>query len=139
MITRGDIIARAARAIGTPFVHQGRIIGKGLDCFGLVVAVGKSLGVMDHDCKTYDRYVEGDKVLTEMRKGLDQIEIADAGPGDVVVMCVTRARTARHIGILSDCNNIIHTNHTTGEIVETSYKPQWARATVAAFKYKGID
>ena len=40
MIARADIVAAARSLIGTPFRHQARLPGVGIDCLNLIGEVG---------------------------------------------------------------------------------------------------
>jgi cell wall-associated NlpC family hydrolase len=44
---RNAVIARAREYLGTPYRHQGRAKGLGMDCVGLPICVGEDLGLRD--------------------------------------------------------------------------------------------
>lgn len=60
--SKADIIAEARTWIGTPFRHQGRIKGVGVDCAGFLIGVGRAVGFPVIDMPTYD-YDPDPKVL----------------------------------------------------------------------------
>lgn len=60
-----QIIAKAREFIGTPYLHQGRVKGAGIDCCGLVIQVAKELGLSDYDLTGYSRYADGVDFLKE--------------------------------------------------------------------------
>ena len=43
MITKEDVVREAKTWLGTPFHHQGRLKGVGVDCAGVIVCVAKEL------------------------------------------------------------------------------------------------
>lgn len=49
MHTSAHVIAAARGWLDTPFHHQGRLKGVGVDCIGLVVGVARELGVGIYD------------------------------------------------------------------------------------------
>ena len=58
---RGDpdaIIAAARSWLGVPWRHQGRT-RQGVHCAGLVVLVGRELGLADYDTHAYGRRTRG--------------------------------------------------------------------------------
>src|SRR5260370_41141523 len=101
MATRNQIIAKTREWLGTPFRHQGRIKGKGVDCAGLVLSVAQELGVAlpyDEYLK-YDAYPTDDTVLRECRKQFREIPITDIRPGDILCM---RTPVPCHVGMVTD-------------------------------------
>ena len=52
---RSRIVATAREYLLTPFHHQGRKKGVGIDCVGLIACVGHELGILDYDCTDYSR------------------------------------------------------------------------------------
>ena len=56
MVTRADVMTEAESWRGTPFQHQGRS-EHGVDCAGLVVMVGRALGLLtpEQDFTVYGR------------------------------------------------------------------------------------
>jgi len=50
------ITEAARRWIGTPYMHQQRMIGVGCDCVNLVIAVGLELGMLDWTPERFDRF-----------------------------------------------------------------------------------
>ena len=53
------MIASARACIGTPFHHQGRAIGIGLDCIGLIVVALTAAGFSVRDRSDYGRRPDG--------------------------------------------------------------------------------
>ncbi|MFZ7338164.1 hypothetical protein ACLS0R_18210, partial [Comamonas jiangduensis] len=56
-----DVVAAARRCIGTPYHHQARKPGIGLDCVGLVICVARQIGAVapDWDVRGYSRVPDG--------------------------------------------------------------------------------
>lgn len=67
--TPADIIAHARACVGTPFLHQGRQPGLGLDCAGLVAIVAHGLGLSDYDHAGYARNARGQEFLQHFIAG----------------------------------------------------------------------
>ena len=117
MIDPDRIVELARECMGTPFVHQGRKNGTGLDCAGLLVHVLKGLGLPYLDDKGYPRRpFDGMLIkILDAEPSMKRIPKADMARGDVVVM---RIKTApQHIGIFTG-DTVIHTYSDTGRVVE---------------------
>lgn len=110
MPTPEQIIAEARSCKGTPWRHQGRLKGAALDCAGLVLKVGEALGLVSAEHanrKDYGRQ----PIPTRMKAGLDEVfdrvHKSDKRPADILWMRVG-GEQAQHLGILSECNTLIH-------------------------------
>lgn len=138
MTTRQDVIEKAREYLGTPFVHQGRLKRKGIDCIGLIVGVAKELGLFDYDHKSYDRYSDGTLLMQHMQQVYDLGTVESRQPGDVVVYWVAKAtKHPQHVGILTDIG-IIHTYDHVNKVVETHTHEKWTARMTHCFKWRGI-
>jgi len=104
-----DFISAARSFIGTPFRHQGRRPGVGLDCIGVMVCAAWAAGYEVDDIANYSRRPNG-QLIPNLERQLDSIPIDDAEPGDIVAFWITRCGNPQHIGVLSFINpmTIIH-------------------------------
>jgi hypothetical protein len=57
-----QILAAARSWLGTPWRHQGRLKGVAVDCGGLIIGVGKELGLLDFDIRAYGRIPDGQQL-----------------------------------------------------------------------------
>lgn len=137
---RKAIIICARSCIGTPFHHQGRVKGIGLDCVGVAVTVAKALQLFDHDYTGYAKHPDGVTLLTEFGKVCEQLTPEEILPGDIVCFCTTpRSQTPQHIGILcEDKASMIHAHSGSARVVETPLG-RWAERIVCGFRYPGVD
>lgn len=131
-----DVIMAAQGWMGTPFHHQGRLRGVGVDCIGLVVGVGRELGVLPAhaDRRDYARDPSG-ILLPETRTHLDEIEIADITPGCVLLM--RWFAEPQHAAIYAG-DSIIHAAQTFGRVVSHRYAEKWQKRTTHAFRFRGV-
>ena len=133
MIDPSSIIAEARRWIGTPYHHQGRLLGVGVDCVGLVVGVGLALGLPVFDRTDYARVEEGglEAVFDE------QLDLADGlQPGRVMLIKLPGQRWPRHCGIVSDIG-MIHVWEVPGRCVEHRISASWVARVVRCYRFKG--
>lgn len=144
MAKRADIIACARTYIGTPFQHQGRIKGRAMDCVGLVLCVGKELGLSVPDYPlNYDPEPTDDTVLRECKKYLREILVEQMQPGDVACMDVGgRVVMPSHTCIISPLApgvGIIHAYNWIGKVCEHTLDKAWRDRIVAVFQFPGLE
>jgi hypothetical protein len=58
-VESAEILAAARTWLGTPWRHQGRLKGVAMDCGGLILGVGRDLGLLDFDTRAYGRIPDG--------------------------------------------------------------------------------
>lgn len=130
-----DVISAARVCIGTPFRHQGRLPGVGLDCAGLGIVAAKAVGIEIKDFSGYPR-LPFDGMLKKMfdeQDCLRQLSINNAMPGDVLLMRISAA--PQHVAILSYNGFMIHAYQGVGKVVEQRIDDFWKRKIVAAYRF----
>jgi len=128
-------ITKEARAwIGTPFHHQGRVKGVGVDCLGLMVGVINSLGGHIVDRPAYSRYPTGDYLLDGMREQLLEIPIDEATTGDLFVSA--ERNHANHVMFYdAETETVIHSYWANKKVVEQPAKLM-KNKIIGAFRYE---
>jgi cell wall-associated NlpC family hydrolase len=103
MTTRAEFIATVRSYIGTPYHHQGRLPGVGMDCPGPLILAARAHGIVapDFDVTSYSREPDGHTLKRLLDDNLEPIPFDDAEPGDVLLGRFNGGRP-RHIGILTD-------------------------------------
>lgn len=97
------IVAAARTLLGTPFHHQGRVPGVGVDCAGVLIVVARMCGLKPptFDVTGYPRVPDGVTLQRLCEEHLDRAD--DMQPGDVALI---RWRAAdappQHLGIVGD-------------------------------------
>ena len=115
---RLQIIRYARECVGTPFMHQGRECGVGLDCVGVLCHVANKIGVEYKDVFGYSRIPRPAVLLGALGQHLESISQHESMPGDVVAIKMARVNMIIHCGILTDYG-IIHAVPHVGKVVET--------------------
>ncbi|HSX49945.1 MAG TPA: NlpC/P60 family protein [Cellvibrio sp.] len=131
----GDVVAAARACIGTPFRHQGRVPGLGLDCAGLGIVAAKAVGIEIKDFSGYPR-LPFDGMLKKMfdeQINLKRVEKNDASPGDVLLMRIEQA--PQHVAILSYGGYMIHAYQGVGKVVEQRIDKLWSNKIVAVYRF----
>ena len=133
----GQAVVEQARTwLETPFRHQGRVKGIGVDCAGLVICVSKELGLNPFDTTNYSRYPDSTRMGRLLSEQLNPVEIKDMQPGDVVWIKVKGS--PQHLAIITD-KGIIHAHEIVGKCVETVLDAATKRLICGAFRIKGIN
>jgi hypothetical protein len=88
MATRQEIINEAMEWLGTPFVHQDRTKGQGVDCVNFIAALAIATGaVPDVEFeRDYRMHENGETMVRLFRSYLNPIDWRDALPADVFVV-----------------------------------------------------
>jgi cell wall-associated NlpC family hydrolase len=114
------IVEVARSYLGTPFAHQGRLPGVGLDCAGVVIAIARELGVVapDFDITGYGRTPDGVSLMGWCRQYMTEVPRSEMRPGDV--LCVAWETIPHHLCVLGDYRHgglsIIHSIDQRGKV-----------------------
>lgn len=136
-MTADDIIAAARECLDTPFRHQGRLPGIGIDCAGVAIHVAKRIGA---DCFDVDGYGpvpvggELEKAL-DAQPCLDPVELADRLPGDLLLMRF--AAEPQHLAICAG-DTIVHAYEAVGKCCEHRLSSVWESRIVRIYRFEGI-
>lgn len=135
------IVEVAREFIGTPWKHMGRT-GTGIDCVGLVVTVGKMLGLHEYpDDIQYSRQSVGSDLIKPFAQFAERIKnLTGLKDGDVLIM--KDAFFPHNVGFMAsngDMKTIIHACVHRGKVVEDTYTEDFKKRLITAFKFKGLD
>jgi NlpC/P60 family putative phage cell wall peptidase len=126
------MIASARACIGTPFHHQGRAIGIGLDCIGLIVVALTAAGFSVRDRSDYGRRPDGKSLIAAMNDhGAAQVD--DIQAGDVLVFRYDKQ--PQHVALASSPETMIHSFAPAGKVVETSIGDYWKRRLTGIYRF----
>lgn len=136
MLQRSAIILAARECIGTPFHHQGRLVGVGIDCVGVIAHIGARLGILLQDCAGYSRRPDGKTLMQYVRKSLVEKK-SDGEPGDVVVFWVEKPNLPSHVGVLTE-TGIVHALFGQKCAEHRFPEPYWAARMYAVYAFPGV-
>ncbi|MDD3029979.1 MAG: NlpC/P60 family protein [Alphaproteobacteria bacterium] len=137
MSDKTDVMIAAARTcLGTPFHHQGRAPGVGLDCIGLVIVALKAAGLSVNDRTDYGRRPDGKSLIAALEAhGAAKVEPVQAG--DILVFRYDRQ--PQHVALATGAETMIHSFAPAGRVVETSLGAYWKRRLTAAYRFSFND
>lgn len=141
-MTLDDILTAARQCLGTPFRHQGRLIGFGLDCAGVAIHVARQIGAGHLDVSGYGRTPANGQLEQSLdsqpclRLIDDSPRGAKARPGDLLLMRF--AQDPQHLAILTDQQTIVHAYESVGQCCEHRLSSVWAARIVRVYRFRGI-
>jgi cell wall-associated NlpC family hydrolase len=136
------IVAEARSWIGTPYLHDGRLKGVGVDCAGLLAACLIDLGVPIDDRRGVGRGDVFEEMMATVRSHADLVEDLDFDParwrpGDALVF---RCRTVfNHMAIYSGSGTMIHSysDPSVCRVVEHPVDARWMHRLHSVWRYRG--
>lgn len=143
MATDGAKIVAAARGwIGTPYVHQASLKGKGCDCLGLLRGVWREVKGED-DPEILPPYspdwaeAKGEETLYKgLKRHLTEIDTADIAAGNVVLFRMIAHGPAKHCGIVAEKNGVTTLIHArqNKQVNEEVFTAAWRKKMAFAFE-----
>lgn len=138
MTTRADIVSAARAYLGTPFVHQGRLRGAGVDCVGLLICMARDLGITDVEYTGYRRTGDGGLLMQALESHLVRL------PDDVFFQAgqvlAIRYRNPQHVAVVTgaapDGITIVHAIERG--VTEHILDARWRRRIYAIFDFPGV-
>lgn len=160
---RERIVGEARRWVGTPYRHQARRLGAGVDCAGLIIGVGVALGVMPFSEERFREFANYARTPnpSHMRRALEAhlIEIPErvAGEGDIMWLewrpdLPMHLAVAASVGdvpeqglsalwghtVMSGRGTMIHATSEVGRVVEHGFADPWPDRVNSWWRYPGL-
>ena len=138
---RAEIVAAARLWVGTPYHHQASRKGVGCDCLGLVRGVWRDLmGSEPEVAPPYSPdWAEAAGVET-LRLAADRHFVAadQVRPGSILLFRWKAGTPAKHVGIATGLDGLVHAYDSAGRAVEGALSPVWRRRLVAIYDFPGV-
>jgi NlpC/P60 family putative phage cell wall peptidase len=138
-ILRQQIVDETLTWIGTPFVHQGRVKGAGVDCAGLGIGVMHALNLSIYDVDGYGRQPHAGLADVEADRVLERIALDQLQPADVLKFRIERA--SQHFGIVTALNPdivFVHAFSKVGSVVQSRLDRFWRERITGAYRFPGV-
>jgi NlpC/P60 family putative phage cell wall peptidase len=140
MTSRSAIVAEARRWLGTRWQHQGRTLGHGVDCIGLVLEVARACGLTDLSISEYARRGGGGLLHAGLIEHMQPVGLESIQPADVLLMRFDGQ--PQHVALVTDHPaglGVIHAYLQARKVVEHRLDDIWRGRTLAAFAFKGLQ
>lgn len=134
MIDRTQVVDCARSWIGTPYHHQARVKGVGVDCIGLAIGVCRELGLIpaEFDYNGYSRSPHG--VLLPVVEQFCKPEEPQMGS-----LLIFRIRhEPQHCAIKTD-RGIVHAYQGVDRVTEHCLGDWWESRIVGSYKLPGVE
>jgi NlpC/P60 family putative phage cell wall peptidase len=136
---RGKVIAAARSWLGTPYHDQQSVRGVGCDCLGLARGIWREVvGPEPFPIPPYSRdwgETGPVEVLADgARSCMIELRTADPPPGALLMFRMRARAIAKHVGILTDVETMIHARERLG-VIEEPFTRSWRRRLAFAFLY----
>ena len=133
MISGVDVVTAARGWLGTPWHHQGRVRGVGVDCVGVIIGVARDLGLSTFDVTGYARRPAAGELASGCICHMTPVEAGQ--PGDVLLFHMDGQ--AQHLGVATDIG-VLHAFAPMRRVVEHGLDDGWRAKIVAAFRLPGV-
>lgn len=142
-----DKIVQAAKSwVNTPYHHQARIKGVGVDCAQLIAGVAIDIGVFGHNiCLPQDYSPEWhlhnkeEMLLAHLKEfGCIEKSVQDTQPGDILGFKM--GRCVGHLGLMLDDGTFIHAQNMCNpkRVVINTLSAEWLKRHVVTFSFPGV-
>lgn len=132
-MTANEIIEAARAELNTPFVHQGRLPGKALDCAGLAVVVARHWFDVDEP-RAYGRSPH----LGLLQQWVEAQSFIEHGQPVAGALLLMRFGTEpQHLAICAG-DTIIHSYSRVGKVTEHNFSPVWRARVVRSYRFKDM-
>ncbi|MDR3425299.1 MAG: NlpC/P60 family protein [Alphaproteobacteria bacterium] len=126
------MIAAARGCKNTPFHHQGRRVGVGLDCIGLVIVALKAAGVPVRDRSDYGRRPDGKSLIAALQDH-GAVRVDDIQAGDILLFRYDGQ--PQHVALATSDSTMIHSFAPANRVVETSMGDYWHRRLCGVYRF----
>lgn len=138
-MTPAELVSAARDLLGTPFHHQGRLPGIGVDCAGVVVCACAACGYAIADRIGYSRIPNSAEFTRAVREHCDPVPLEALRIGDLMTFAFRE--NEQHIAIVSEITPVIMLIHAwegVGKVVENSLDSTWRGRLRGCYRLQGI-
>lgn len=137
-MTADDIVAAARECCGTPFQHQGRVLGVGMDCAGVAIHALSVAGGNPVDVLGYGETPNKGALQSALDSQPDlEVVPFPATPQVGDVLLFRFFNEPQHVGICTG-SGVIHAYSSIGECVEHGLCSKWLGRIVRVYRVKGL-
>lgn len=139
MIEAEQVVATAKEWLGTPYLHQAAKKKLGCDCLGLILGVGRELGVdLPETVPPYSASwrdpLAGTLLQDQADYYLKRQNRRPPCPGDILLFRMRRDLPAKHCAILIAPDQMIHAQEGVGTI-QLAFDAPWRRRLAAHYTF----
>lgn len=106
MTTAQDFAAAALALVGTPWHHQGRLPGVGLDCVGVAVCAAQACGIAVQDVRDYTLPADPNTFLRLLSANCKRDVEPMLAAGRLAVFRI--GQHPQHLAVMVDSDRMVH-------------------------------
>lgn len=126
------IIAAARACLGTPFVHQGRTPGAGVDCAGLIILAARAAGITINAPEGYALPAHPQQLMHALQQ-LHPSALIEGGS----VLLFRMGGQPQHVALATSPTTMIHAYAPAGKVVETTIGQAWLNRLIGIYTFQG--
>lgn len=131
------IVSKAREFLETPYHHQGRVKGAGVDCAGLVICVAHELNLSGYDINNYPK--ESDGIELKQLLNENAIVTKKRDIGNIVLLKIKQVpQHCGIIGIKDDFMTLIHACRKRKKVVEIELTKQYVDKIVSIYQFPNL-
>ncbi len=135
-MSRQDVVDAARSYVGTPWRHQARCPGRGLDCAGFVVCAYRAAGYeIRSDITDYSRQPNPTMMGAAISHVARFVPFAERLPADVLWL---RYEEPQHLAIVTGDDTIIHSYSSVGRVVEQPLDGEMMARVMRTLRHKAF-
>lgn len=145
MVSRTEFVGHVLTYLDTPFHHQGRLPGVGMDCPAPLICAARHFGIKPQtfDVTSYPRLPDGRSLRVLCEEFMTEIPQTDMQPGDAVLVAWGDGEP-QHLGVVVPYKHgglsMIHAeSFKHKKVVETRLVFGRHMRFVAAYKVPGVE
>lgn len=133
-----QLICKQARSYTcTPYKHQGRTPGAGLDCIGLIVASYNAAGVAFDLPTDYSRVPRPALLLKNLARYCDIVPVQEIAAGDILLLKLRKY--PQHLALYVGEGRIVHSYQAARKVIEQDLDPRTIKQIHTVHRIKKWD
>lgn len=135
---RPEVAQKALEFLGTPYHHQAKVKGLGVDCGQLILAVAQELNLVSPTMRVTNYSTEWhlhntEEKMLNMLEQFNCVEKTTLEVGDIV--CFKFGRVCSHLGIYLGDGQFIHARIDQGKVVINSLSGDWLKRHTKTYSF----
>ena len=133
-----NMVLAARECLGTPFQHQGRVPGVGLDCVGVAIYAAREVGLNPVDVQGYGETPNNGALRTALNSqpDLESVPLKDT-PQEGDILLFRLRKEPQHVGICTG-TGVIHAYSVVGMCCEHDLCSKWLSRIVGIYRVKEL-
>lgn len=127
---RQEVVKHALGYLKTPYQHQGKAPGVGLDCVGIIECAYAAAGLVIPLHNNYGREPMGNFLKLTLEKYFK----LTSSPKTADIMLIAYFGVPHHLAIYND-GRMIHSSSATEKVIEHRISAAWKRMTIGYYTW----